>query len=65
MFGGMSAVNRMQLPIDNMFLVLREASRGRLGMLNPPRSGTRDGVPFPTRLDIPNARIVSLAAGGM
>ncbi|TBU47471.1 RCC1/BLIP-II [Dichomitus squalens] len=42
-----------------------EKSAGRLGIEDPPRSGVRDGVPYPVRLNIPGAKIVSLVAGGM
>lgn len=41
-----------------------EKSNGRLGLQRFPKTTLHD-VPFPTRLNIPNARIVSLAAGGM
>ena len=42
-----------------------ERSKGRIGLLNPPQTNVRDGVPFPARLNIPGVHIVSLAAGGM
>ncbi|KAF9461207.1 regulator of chromosome condensation 1/beta-lactamase-inhibitor protein II [Collybia nuda] len=41
-----------------------EKSNGRLGLQRFPKTVLHD-VPFPTRLRVPNARIVSLAAGGM
>ena len=37
---------------------------GRLGLTKPPKTTLRD-VPFPSRLRIPDVRIVSLVAGGM
>ncbi|KAI0640774.1 RCC1/BLIP-II [Trametes meyenii] len=42
-----------------------EKSQSRLGLTDPPKTSVRDGVPYPVRLDIPGARIVSLVAGGM
>ncbi|KAI0832117.1 RCC1/BLIP-II [Trametes gibbosa] len=42
-----------------------EKSQSRLGLSNTPKTSVRDGVPYPTRLDIPGVRIVSLVAGGM
>ncbi|KAH9940813.1 RCC1/BLIP-II [Epithele typhae] len=50
---------------DPKAYVWGEKSKSRLGLLQYPPSNVRDGVPFPTRLAIPGARIVSLAAGGM
>jgi hypothetical protein len=42
---------------------LRNKGNGRLGLSTFPRSSA-GGIPFPTRLVVPGARLVSLVAGG-
>jgi len=44
----------------------REASRGRLGLVNLPKKAVGDAPwPLPLRIGVPGVRIVNLSAAGM
>lgn len=63
-FGGEPFAQHLMPCLDRLhWHIFRNNGNGRLGLLDSPQS-FRGGVPLPTRLVIPGARLVSLVAGG-